>query len=490
MTDNVPLFVAQEALCYYPISTIYDSCPRYLFYSLLLASCVTRWTGWLADVFLGTAATYAGTAAFQSFILVASPAKQHYPGPVTIPYISSAMQQNDTRLSSDDFPALVINADQVMVQPAALELDADAILAIVVTGYLVFLPLQCWSRVLSHNRARNILFCLWNALMLAGSICALVYWPTLQRTPKQYMFCYPDIPPFETTTSDGWQDTWRTSTWNESVWSTFSNMTKFDQLGDICYNPCFNTTQILRQQTSLASAVVSDSYNRQAVGNDNNFWDRVIYSRRYIYTLIVLCVILNCVLMTLKVLPYRSHIRSVQPVAIWRNRKEILNDLKDNFWEAVASSKPVDRSRDEENSTSTTATNNAGQKFKIRDYICAVFSVRFAKLWFRFFGDVAILIGLLFSIIISPFTVIAFVVWIEWYIRNDGPSQESPRQVGQWAYLLSIGLLLISAAVLKMKYRVASQTELNYEFEETRKHLEKLQRVRDERFGNTRSLGI
>lgn len=489
MTDTGPLFVAQEALCYYPVSTIYDSCPRFLFYALLLASCATRWTGWLVDVFLGAAATYAGTAAFQSFILVASPAHRPGSGRVDIPYISSAALKNDTRLSPDNFPALAINTSHVTVQPAALELDADAILAIVVTGYLVFLPLQCWSRVLSHSRARTLLFSLWNILMLAGAICALVYWPTLQRTPTQYMFCYPDLPPYEQTTNDGWESSWKTSTWNESVWSIFSNATKFDQLGDLCYNTCFNTSQILRQQTTLTSQIVESGDYRQSTGSNDteiggSFWNKVIYSRQFIYTLVALCVVLNFLLMVFKLIPYKSRIRSIQPVVIWRERREIYGDLKKKFWRAVAASKPQNTDHDEDVGNEE----NKRKLLNVWSYVRPLFSINFLKAWLHFIIDVAILVGLVFSIIISPLTVIAFVVWIEWYIRNDGPSQESPQQIGQWSYLLSIGLLLISAALLKLKYRLASQKELDYELDKTRRHLENLQNIRTEKFGHSRGL--
>ena len=80
-------FIAQEVYCSYPISTIYGSGPRYLYYALLFLAYTTRWRGWLSDVFLGTAATYAGTAAIQAFILLASHQKDPPPTSVTIPYV-------------------------------------------------------------------------------------------------------------------------------------------------------------------------------------------------------------------------------------------------------------------------------------------------------------------------------------------------------------------------------------------------------------------
>ncbi|CAI7617288.1 unnamed protein product [Penicillium glandicola] len=380
-----PLFIAQETLCFYPVSTIYNSCPRYLFYALMLATIVTRWTGWVMDVFLGTAATYAGTAAIQAFIMVSNP------GPVAIPYLSgnSSLRKQ--------FPSLVTETDHVMISPASLELDSDAVLAIVVTGYLVFLPLQCWSRILTHDRARNLLFYLWHALMLAGSICALVYAAKTPKAPPQYMFCFPDLTPFDDTSNDGWQVSWRTSTWNDSV----------------------------------------------------------IYSHRYIYSLIALCLILNCLLLTYRFLPYRSRIPSAQIMVIWKERKAIWKSFKDEVRDAMTPLNNMDVNEEDPESTN--------KETSVLRQMRHTLSRRFLKSFLHVLVDAAILFGILFSIIVSPFIIIAFVIWIEIQISNDEPSEESPSQVGQWAYPTSLPLLVISAAILKLKYRLASPVELESE---------------------------
>jgi hypothetical protein len=459
-----PLFVASEALCYYPISTIYNSCPRYLFYALLLASCVTRWTGWLADVFLGAAATYAGTAAIQTFIMVSSFQKPQDPGPVSIPWLSA----NSSLIKS--FPSLITETDHVMVSPASLELDADAVLAIVVTGYLVFLPLQCWSRVLSHDRARNLLFYVWNALMLAGSICALVYAARTPNLPIQYMFCYPDFPPYGDTSNDGWQASWRTSTWNNSVWKTFSNVTQWSQIGDVCFNPCFNTTQILRQSTSLHATTVDDT----SFSTSHGFWEAVLYSKRYIYTLIILCLILNCLLLTYRFLPYRSRIPSAQIVVLWKDRRSICNSFKEEIRNGLKPS-AMDQEGSEEQPVRTAKGNSIWRRMR------PFFTRRFLKAFMHVFVDAIILFGIVFSMVVSPFTIVAFVAWIEFQIYNDGPSQESPRQVGQWAYLVSIALLVISAAILTLKYRIASPKELENEISELKERLVDLEKRKEVR---------
>ncbi|CAI7666979.1 unnamed protein product [Penicillium viridicatum] len=448
-----PLFVAQETLCFYPISTIYNSCPRYLFYALLLATCVTRWTGWVMNVFLGTAAAYAGTAAIQAFIMVSSYQTPQDPGPVDIPYLSANSSLRK------QFPSLVTETDHVVVSPASLELDSDAVLAIVVTGYLVFLPLQCWSRILTHDRARNLLFYLWHALMLAGSICALIYAAKTPRASPQYMFCFPDLAPYSDTSNDGWQASWRTSTWNDR---------------DICFNPCFNTTQILRKPGSLHSATADGDFH---VATSHSFWKRVIYSHRYIYSLIILCLILNCLLLTYRFLPYRSRIPSAQIMVIWKERKNIWKSFKDEVCDGL---KPPNNLDDNEEDPGP-----ANKKTPVWNLMQHILSRRFVKSFLHVLVDAAILFGILFSMIVSPFTIVAFVVWIEIQIFNDGPSEETPSQVGQWAYLTSLALLLISAAILKLKYRLASSAELENEITALKQHLRDLERMKEARSGST-----
>ncbi|KAL6237539.1 hypothetical protein BDW75DRAFT_249022 [Aspergillus navahoensis] len=464
MSNTSVPFVALESVCYYPRSTIYDACPRYLFYALLFAACAARWVGWLADVFLGAAATYAGTAAIQAFILVATPAWTPLAGTVSISLIPAAM--NATKTLWDMFPGLVTDANQVLVQPAAFELDADAILAIVTMGYLFFLPLQCWSRVATHDRSWSILLCLWNAMMLAGTICALIYWPTLETTPTQYMFCDPSFAPLDRTTSDGWQPFWRTSTWNESVWNIFTNQTRFLQLGEVCFSPCFNTSQILRQQISLTAAVLDEDPGH------NHSWNRIASARGYIYTLIVLNMVLNYLLLAVRMLPHPLRIKSTQPMTIWKESRVLLSELRTDLSTALKASRA-------QRQYILRASGGGSFQTRVWAHIWSACTFVLTKSWLHFLVSVAMLGGLLFSMIISPLTIIAFLVWVELCIHNDGaPEQELPQQVGQWTYLASIGLLVISAAILKLRYRVASRAELDSEIELTRKHLETLQEIR------------
>lgn len=453
-------FVAQETFCSYPISTIYNSGPRYLYYALLFLTCATRWRGWLADVFLGTGATYAGTAAIQAFILVGSHQKPPESAPVTIPYIPGR-----TNLTLA-FPSLVTEKTEVPVQPSAVELDIDAVLAIVVTGYLVFLPLQCWSGSLHYKRSKYAVIFLWNLLMLAGTICALVYWPLQQNKPTQYMFCNPQFPPFDKVSSDGWQQNLWNSSWNSTVIAIFNNASSMLELESVCFYPCFNTTQTLRQQTALeANVAKGDQYQTSKKG----LLAKVTYSKGYIYGLVAMSVALNMLHLAFQLFRYPSRIPSRYVSTVWNDRKSIYRGIKEDFRDSsteIREATCTDPSR--------LSTMNPLRTWKI-------FRPRTVEVWVYPTFDVIFLIVLFLSLVVSPLTVIAFISWIEWYIHHDGPPQEHIEQVGQWSPIVALGLVIISAGILRMKYHIASVEELDHDVRRGEEHLEKLRSLRNHR---------
>lgn len=126
----------------------------------------------------------------------------------------------------------------------------------------------------------------------------------------------------------------------------------------------------------------------------------------------------------------------------------------------------------------------ANNKTSVWHRMRQILSRRFLKSFLHVLVDATILFGILFSMIVSPFTIVAFVVWIEIQIYNDGPSEETPSQVGQWAYLTSLALLLISAAILKLKYRLASSAELEREIIALKQHLGNLEKMKEARSGS------
>jgi hypothetical protein len=183
--------------------------------------------------------------------------------------------------------------------------------------------------------------------------------------------------------------------------------------------------------------------------------------------------VLNLVHLTFKFLPYRSRIPSARIVVIWKERKNIWNSFKDELKTA--------RLKAEEKFKYKEAGLSGHVKISPWGRLRPFFSMIFVKAFMRVLADFAILFGLVFSMIVSPFTIIAFVAWAEWTIYNDGPAQESPRQVGQWSYLVSIGLLLVSAAILTLKYRLATISELDEEIGKLKDDLEKLEQRKEAR---------
>jgi hypothetical protein len=138
------------------------------------------------------------------------------------------------------------------VQPDGVELDIDCITAVVVTVFVVGRPLQIWSRTMRWGMIIRYMLLFWNLSMLAGTICALVAWPTTNLTAPQYRFCYDGFLDPDSHTSDGWNASIWQGTWNATVWNTSSNPnTVWQNLPANCFYPCFNTSQSIRQSSSL-----------------------------------------------------------------------------------------------------------------------------------------------------------------------------------------------------------------------------------------------
>lgn len=112
-SQQTPLFTAQQVTCAYPISDFYADCPRYLYYALLVGCILIRWHPWLSDVFLGAAATYAGVAAFEAFILLAGYPKYEQLQYIDIPYVNSASVTGNQTLES--LTNLVTNRNTVSI---------------------------------------------------------------------------------------------------------------------------------------------------------------------------------------------------------------------------------------------------------------------------------------------------------------------------------------------------------------------------------------
>lgn len=474
---QTPLFTAEWVTCAYPISDLYASTPRYLYYALLVLVFLTQWHAWLANVFLGVVATYAGTAAIEAFILSANSPHISPAQTVSIPSIPPASVPGNATLSA--IPNLVVNVTTIDVQPAALEYDIDAVLAITVTGYLMMLPMHCWSSAVRTNRARHFLIFLWNILMFGGMICSILLWPTMFDSPLQYRFCYPTILDTNYVTSDGHYDNsfWK-GEWNATIWDAFENFEIAANLNDNCLYPCFNTSQILRRPSSLVGAITNSTKNPR-LGNAL-LWAGVTIPEGNVVTesklayLMYSALIVTTVIMVVFLLFALSPARKTTRIPVqrpkdllWSARKEIFHMLWMEFQQGLrkailALCSPI--------ATCKHISTMPGQELRQKNWK-----------FLRFLIDILALLTLFVAMILTPVTIVVFIVWIEWYIKHDIVSSEAPQQVGQWSSLTAIGLTIISALILRLRYVMATRNEVQNEIAEVREHLVELEKLLEEK---------
>lgn len=483
-----PLFSAQQVVCGYPISDVYASAPRYLYYALLVASLVVRTKGWLAHVFLGAAAAYAGTAAIEAFVLIANQPNVPDAQSITIPFISSSSVDGNATLEA--LENLITDQSSLDISPAVMEFDIDAILAITVTGYLVMLPVHCWSSTIRNYRARHLLIGVWNVVMLAGSICALILWPSLDwnNFPNQYRFCYPEFTDDgETTTSNGWDsELWR-GDWNSTIWNAFANITANLDLSQSCLYPCFNTSQIMRQSSSIEASLNVENSPRTNSNLSNGEYKHFDHITDYIYAALALATLtaLFLLLLTLTRLNRLTRIPVHKPALLWSARKELWHatksDVKTLFHSRRAYQAISRTPRTPANATSNKTGSDESNESTAHPSRTPLANRLTAVL--RLLADAFALTILLTATILIPVVNIAFIVWIEWYISKDIVSKETPQQVGQWSPLAAIGLVLVSAAILQARPWIASEIELRSDIERYGEEVRRLEGLLERKKG-------
>ena len=457
--------IAQNTMCAYPISDIYAPTPRFLYYSLLFLTFATLRFRWLSNIFLTGAVAYAASAAIHAFIIISNPSPTQQAGPVSLPFIPST-----SNLSS--ITSVVVETTTLHVHPDAVELDIDPITAIVVTAYLVGLPLQIWSRTMRSSIIIRYMILLWNLCMLAGTVCALIAWPVTNLAAPQFRVCYAGFPDTDSQSSDGWDPSLWKGDWNSTIWNIFGNPeTVWQELSDNCFYPCFNTSQAIRQSSSLKSVVITNSTKFAKLHNLQHDTDDAF--QPLIYVAIIVFSAAQFFLYIVSVFRLGSEAMRVpvhEPHHLWRHRKKVWEQLKGDMsrsWSFVCSSLRLPRRfrhrPDVDPATSALRTSSASSH---QQYIITTL---------RLIIDISALTTLLAGIIISPLLVVAFICWIEWYIRNDGATNETINQVGQWSPLVSVGIVLFVVLVYEVcKDRLASTSELRDEIWSTELHLRKL----------------
>ncbi|OAL52707.1 hypothetical protein IQ07DRAFT_506066 [Pyrenochaeta sp. DS3sAY3a] len=462
--------IAQNITCAYPISDIYAPTPRYLYYCVLFLTFVTIRYRWLSNIFLGAAVAYAASAAIHAFIILSRPPTIHESSQVSIPFIPAL--SNRTR----SIEALVVDKTELAIQPDAVELDIDTITAVVVTAYLVGLPLQIWSRTIRSRIIIRYMILLWNLSMLAGTICALLSWPTTNLASPQFRFCFAGFLDPTSLSSSGWDPSDWVGSWNSTILNIFDNpATVWQGQTNNCFYPCFNTTQILRQSTSLKATVTTSTTKFAKLHNpsrSNN--DRF---GPLLYVAIIVFSVAQFFLYIVSALRLGSdNLRPAlhEPHRLWKYRKEVWQHLKAGFWRSCLSLAMVChwphgwtiRCVGQPMHANTTPSPD----------LAASRSYENLYNLFRFVIDVLMLVTLIACFTLFPVVVLAFIGWIEWYIRNDGSTNESINQVGQWAPLVSVAVILFAGLFYQLQGRLASVEEIRLDIQSTERHLRTLTR--------------
>lgn len=460
--------IAQNVMCAYPISDIYAPTPRFLYYSLLFLTFATLRFRWLSNIFLTGAVAYAASAAIHAFIIVSSPPRVQRPSFVSLPFVSDTSNLTSSVLS------LVTDVDGLYVQPDAVELDIDPITAVVVTAYLVGLPLQIWSRTMRSSVIIRYMILLWNLCMLAGTISALVAWPTTNLSAPQYRFCYAGYLDGQSQSSEGWDSQYWKGDWNSTIWNVFSNPdTVWQQLSDNCLYPCFNTSQVIRQSTSLKAVVTTPTTRFAKLHNAQHDTDDEF--KPLIYVAIIVFSAAQFLLYIVSIFRLGSEAMRVpihEPHRLWQNRNKVGQQLRSDMsrsWASIRALIPQPRKIKHQHGRPTNQGQDplpraSGGPSHRHNLVATL----------RLIIDLLAILTLLTGIIISPLLVVAFICWIEWYIRNDGSTNETINQVGQWSPLVSVAVVLFAALVYQLKGKLASTKEIRDEIWRTEMHLRKL----------------
>lgn len=454
--------VAQNVMCAYPISDIYAPASRYLFYALVALTFATLRIKWLSHVFLGAVVTYAACAAINAFIIIARPSTLQTPQDVSIPFIPTGINWTT---GINPVKAVVTNTTTVTIQPDAVELDIDPITAIVVTSCLVGLPLQIWSRTMRGSLIIRYMLLVWNMIMLAASISSLIAWPTASLAAPQYRFCYAGAMDPDSQANDGWDPKYWKGSWNASIYNIFGNEgSVWQELSDNCFYPCFNTSQVIRQRKSLM-AVVSTRETKfaklhQPGRSDGDGFAPLIYIALGTFAAAQIFLYLVSVL-RLGSVELRSTIH--EPHHLWKKRglvwRQLAADAGQSYHTIIGLCRlPLHIDR---------RVRRREERPGVQDLVPV----------FRLLIDVLALIVLVSVFLLSPCIVVAFICWIEWYIRNDGSANESINQVGQWAPLVSVGVVLFASTVYHLLGGLlASPREIRAEIEH---HEDQVRKLRD-----------
>ncbi|KAK2776532.1 hypothetical protein FQN53_002669 [Emmonsiellopsis sp. PD_33] len=147
----------------------------------------------------------------------------------------------------------------IPILPMVWDSDVDAVTAIVVSAFLLLLPLQVLSHTFRDLRWRyKTIVIFWTCLLLAGTISSLiaVAYQLFHLFP-QYRFCPPDTADILPMMNHGtlaevpaWDEQHRYS-WNRTIQDHFINKTPMNKSSTACLYPCLGVQWPLRDPTDI-----------------------------------------------------------------------------------------------------------------------------------------------------------------------------------------------------------------------------------------------
>jgi hypothetical protein len=354
----------RDIQCVYPVSGQYGWAPRALYYALLLFVMIYRRHKWLTAGAAASCITFGGATAIHAFVL-------------------AWIRGSSTSLVQDSSVA-VNQTDSVFIQSRVLDLDVDATLAVVGSGFLTLLPLAIGSSTFRSSDAQPILV-VWGLLMLFGMICCLTNLYAINATATgpfhQYRFCpphqndslplsglpIPDLP----------------NSWNESL-TQFFGQSSASTLN--CFYPCGASSQLLRRQSEIE--VIPFPAVRYG---SSEYWTFYILVD-VVYGCVPTTILASVSLFLLKVCGMIPACETVGYPSLLRNL------------DALASS-PITR---------------------------------------KMVYQILIIVLQIYALIVTPVVLFIFVILAEWSLSFD-PESESMQHVGQWAPLVGVALILVAA---------------------------------------------
>jgi hypothetical protein len=394
-----------------------------VFYVLAAVSVYGRDHEWATSAALGGVIIYSSTAAIHALILVGI---RHQLAPLWLfPDFQRVLVEGQSPDGQYNFTDTRQQnaALWLPIIPMAWDNDSDPTLLITGVAFLLLLPMYNFSKTLGKSSAeRKMIIVFWALLLFAGLIAALInsayviFWsfPQLRFCPLDRA----DNLPIQNNGAPSVVGPWDRHDWymwNRTIRDYFVSNNATIRPTTTCLYTCFDTSWPLRDPTDIQvfpSAIIQANTALS------------IYLFQFaIYVLVGCSTAVGLTLALMKHLPWLSE--------GWRTF-----DLTGS-WNQVSKgySKFISGLRG---------------KFNCRRYLS-----RLGKLILRLW----IFLVILYSSVLSPLGLIAFIVYNEWVIAVLDPGQETFRHVGQWSSLVMAVLALAAAMIPGIILRIVRNTK-------------------------------